>query len=48
CTLAGYFFGNFPIVKDNFSLVVIGIIVVSVIPMVVSFIKSKMDKKSAE
>ncbi|HHQ0963466.1 TPA: DedA family protein [Listeria innocua] len=48
CTLAGYFFGNFPIVKDNFSLVVIGIIVVSVIPMVVSFIRSKMTQKNAD
>ena len=34
CTLAGYLFGNIPIVKNNFSLVVIGIVVVSVLPMV--------------
>ena len=34
CTLAGYLFGNIPIVKDNFSLVVIGIVVISVLPMV--------------
>lgn len=32
-TLAGYFFGNFPIVKNNFELVVIAIIFISVLPM---------------
>ncbi|WP_099221631.1 DedA family protein [Listeria costaricensis] len=45
CTLAGYFFGNIPIVKDNFSVVVLGIIFVSLIPMIVSVVKSKMAKK---
>jgi membrane-associated protein len=33
-TWAGYFFGNIPIIKDNFGLVAIGIIVVSMIPVV--------------
>ena len=33
CTLAGYFFGNFPIVKENFELVVVGIVLVSVLPI---------------
>lgn len=32
-TWAGYFFGNIPFVKDNFGLVAIGIIVVSMIPV---------------
>ncbi|MBC2365491.1 DedA family protein [Listeria booriae] len=48
CTLAGYFFGNIPIVKENFSLVVLGIIFVSILPMIFSFIKSKVDKKKAK
>ncbi|MBC1210927.1 DedA family protein [Listeria booriae] len=48
CTLAGYFFGNIPIVKENFSLVVLGIIFVSILPMIFSFIKSKMDNKKAK
>jgi membrane-associated protein len=30
---AGYFFGNIPLVKDNFGLVTIGIIVVSLLPL---------------
>jgi membrane-associated protein len=39
CVGAGYLFGNVPIVKDNFSLVAMGIVVVSILPMVVEFIK---------
>jgi membrane-associated protein len=35
CTLAGYVFGNLPIVRDNFELVVVGIVGVSVIPPLV-------------
>ena len=42
CTTAGYFFGNMPNVKKNFGLVVIGIIIVSVLPMVVEFVRHKM------
>jgi len=30
---AGYFFGNIPIIKDNFGVVTIGIIVVSLVPL---------------
>jgi membrane-associated protein len=30
----GFFFGNIPVIKDNFGLVTIGIIVVSLIPVV--------------
>ena len=38
CLGAGWFFGNIPIVKNNFSLVTIGIVVVSVLPMVFEMI----------
>jgi membrane-associated protein len=34
CAGAGYLFGNIPVVKDNFELVVLGIIGVSVLPLV--------------
>lgn len=37
----GYFFGNIPVVKNNFGLVVIGIIVVSFIPAVVEFFRNR-------
>ena len=43
-TLLGYFFGNFPTVKENFSLVVVAIILLSVAPIIVEFIKAKMRK----
>jgi membrane-associated protein len=33
CTLAGYFFGNIPVVKKNFELVVVGIVLLSVLPV---------------
>jgi membrane-associated protein len=34
CVWAGFFFGNIPVIKNNFGLVTIGIIVVSVLPVV--------------
>ena len=45
CTLGGYAFGNVPIVRDNFSLVAIGIVLVSVIPIVMEYVKSARGKK---
>lgn len=40
-TLAGYFLGQIPIVKNNFEIVVLGIIFISVMPAVVQVIKEK-------
>ncbi len=45
--LGGYFFGNLPVVKDNFSFVILGIIIVSLLPGVIAYIQSKRDPKSA-
>lgn len=42
----GYFFGNISYVKTHFSLVIIAIIIISVIPAVVTFIGNKSKKKS--
>ena len=39
--LAGYFFGNLPIVKRNFHIVIFGVIFVSILPMLVPWLKSK-------
>lgn len=40
-TMLGYFFGNLPIVKQNFELVIFGIIGLSVLPMIWQFVKAK-------
>jgi membrane-associated protein len=37
----GYFFGNLPIVRQNFSLVVLAILVLSVVPMIVTVIRER-------
>lgn len=42
-TLAGYYFGNLEIVKRNFSLVVLAIIVISVLPIVFEVIKARRE-----
>ncbi|AUZ04500.1 SNARE-associated Golgi protein [Vitreoscilla sp. C1] len=41
----GYFFGNMQIVKDNLSLVLIAIIVLSVLPAVIEIVRHKMAAK---
>ena len=46
CTMAGYFFGNIPIVKDNFSTVLLLIIFLSVLPAIFGILKNRPKKKS--
>jgi membrane-associated protein len=43
-TLAGYFFGQIPFVKNNFELVVLGIIGVSLLPVLVQLVQNKSQK----
>ncbi|MEC3881515.1 DedA family protein [Parapedobacter sp. 10938] len=45
-TLAGYFLGNIPIIRDNFSSVVLLIIVISILPIVFELIKGKFKKQT--
>jgi membrane-associated protein len=40
-TLGGYFFGNLPFVQDNFSLVILAIIIISVMPAIIEFIRER-------
>jgi membrane-associated protein len=47
CVGAGYAFGNVPVVQRNFSYVVLGIIVVSVIPVVVEFLQARARSRFA-
>ena len=47
CLGAGYLFGNIPVVKENFELVVIGIVGVSVLPIVIEFIRMRRARAAA-
>ena len=38
---AGYFFGNIPVVKNNFSIVIIAIVLISVMPAVIEYLRSR-------
>lgn len=40
----GFFFGNIPVVKKNFEFVIIAIIFISIVPVIVEFLRSKMKK----
>jgi len=42
---AGYLFGNIPWVKDNLSLIVIGIVVASLVPAVVTFVRERRSTR---
>ena len=46
CVMAGYLFGNIPVVKENFELVILGIIAVSLIPMAAAAYQSWRDKRA--
>ena len=46
--LAGYFFGSLPFVRNNFTLVVLAIIGISLLPPLIEFIKSKTLKHAPE
>lgn len=41
---SGYFFGNLPIVKQNFSIFILGIIIVSIMPSIIKAISMKRSK----
>jgi membrane-associated protein len=45
-TYAGYFFGTRPFVQQNFKLVIIAIIVISVIPVAIEFVRAWREKKT--
>jgi membrane-associated protein len=48
CVGGGYLFGNIPAVKDNFTLVVLGIVVVSVLPLAYELLKNRRRPSSGE
>ncbi|WP_210641240.1 DedA family protein [Pseudomonas sp. Tri1] len=44
----GYFFGNVPFIKQNLSLLVVGIILLSLLPMIISLVRSKMSQRASK
>jgi membrane-associated protein len=46
-TLAGYFFGQIPVVQKNFEIVILAIVVISVLPGIVHLVQSKAKKPAA-
>lgn len=47
-TVAGYFFGNIPFIKNNLTLMVLVIVVISFIPAILEFIKHRRRQKQAD
>lgn len=47
-TAAGFYFGNIPFVKNNFSIVILTIIFISILPGIIEFIRHKMAGSKAE
>jgi membrane-associated protein len=41
-TFGGYFFGNIPVVKDNFTLVILAIIFISLVPVMIEFVSHRL------
>lgn len=47
-TLAGYIFGELPIVKDNFTIVVFAIIIISILPALIEVIRARSNPVNAK
>ncbi|HUS84989.1 MAG TPA: DedA family protein [Anaerolineales bacterium] len=45
---SGYFIGNIPFVKENFEIAIMGIIFLSVLPMIIEYINSRRKKEPVE
>lgn len=41
---AGYFFGNIPVVRRNFTIVIMAIIVISVLPIAIEFLRARRQR----
>ncbi|KAA8731322.1 DedA family protein [Acinetobacter qingfengensis] len=46
--LLGYWFGNIPQIKDNFTHVIFAILFLSILPGIIAFVRQKMARKDAE
>jgi membrane-associated protein len=48
CVFAGYIFGNIPFVKKNFSIVVLAIIFISILPGVIEYVRSRKRRSETK
>lgn len=46
-TSLGYLFGNIPVIRENFEFVVLGIVFISILPIIIGLVRSKMKKQEA-
>jgi membrane-associated protein len=42
---AGYFFGNIPWIRGNLTAIILGIVIVSLLPLAYAFLKSRMQRR---
>jgi len=49
CALAyaGYFFGNIPWIRGNLTALILAIIVVSLAPLAIAFVRSRLSRRAA-
>jgi membrane-associated protein len=45
CVMAGYLFGNIPIVKNNFSLAMLTVVALSILPIVIAYLRSVLASR---
>lgn len=48
CVFSGYKFGNLEVVKKNFSLVIVAIVLISVLPMLIEYFRHRSRKQGSE
>ncbi|MCX7711123.1 MAG: DedA family protein [Clostridia bacterium] len=44
----GFFFGNIPVVKNNFTLVILAIIFISLLPGIIAYLRNRFQNSSAD
>jgi membrane-associated protein len=45
CLAAGHYFGRIPVVQENFTLVILGVIFISIVPAIVEIVKHRMQRR---
>jgi membrane-associated protein len=45
-TLAGYFFGNIPVIKNNLTFVILAIIAISLLPLMIGYLRHRAEERA--